>query len=244
MTMANAVLHEVSVVICAYTLARWDDLVAAVGSVRRQIVPPREIIVVVDHNPGLLQYVYEQIPGVITVENWETRGLSGARNCGIRVAKGELVAFIDEDALAKPDWLEWLTAGYSDPNVFGVGGTVEPIWLTDRPGWFPEEFNWVVGCSYRGLPETTALVRNLIGCNMSFRREVFESIGGFKHGIGRVGTRPTGCEETELCIRLNQHCPNAILLYEPMARVYHRVPGQRACWKYFGARCYAEGQSK
>jgi len=242
--MANAVKPDVSVVICAYTLARWDDLVAAVGSMRLQSIAPREIIVVVDHNPGLLRAINEQISGVITVANWEPRGLSGARNCGIRAAKSELVAFIDEDALAQPDWLEWLTAGYSDPNVLGVGGVVEPIWLAGRPQWFPDEFNWVVGCTYRGLPETTAPVRNLIGCNMSFRREVFESVGGFKHGIGRVGTRPTGCEETEFCIRLNQHCPNGLLIYEPGARVYHRVTPQRTGWKYFGARCYAEGQSK
>lgn len=242
--MAFAVLPDISVVICAYTLARWDDLVTAIDSVQCQIIPPREIIVVVDHNPKLLQCVDEQVPGVITVTNDEPRGLSGARNCGIRAAQGELLAFIDEDALARRDWLERLTFGYSDPNVLGIGGAVEPIWLANQPEWFPEEFNWVVGCSYRGLPQTTAPVRNLIGCNMSFRRKVFDRIGGFKHGIGRVGTRPTGCEETELCIRLTQNYPDSILLYEPKAQVYHRVPGQRTRWRYFGARCYAEGQSK
>jgi cellulose synthase/poly-beta-1,6-N-acetylglucosamine synthase-like glycosyltransferase len=112
---------------------------------------------------------------------------------------------MDEDATAAPDWLERLTHGYDSDEVLGVGGTIDPLWLTGRPAWFPAEFDWVVGCTYRGLPETANRVRNLIGCNMSFRREVFQQVGGFRSGIGRIGLRPVGCEETELCIRLNQH---------------------------------------
>src|SRR5258708_23321976 len=115
---------DISVVICAYTMARWSDLLAAVQSVRRQSTPPREIIVVVDHNAELLQRVRRHLPSVIAVENSEPHGLSGARNSGIRVAKGEIIAFIDEDALAEPDWLERLLAGYSNPQVVGVGGAI------------------------------------------------------------------------------------------------------------------------
>jgi len=128
--------------------------------------------------------------------------------------------------------------------VIGVGGASLPMWLEKQPTWFPEEFNWVVGCSYRGLPVSTATVRNLIGCNMSFRRELFDAVGGFRNGIGRVDTRPLGCEETELCIRTNQHWPERIMLYEPKARVHHRVPGNRAQWGYFFSRCYSEGLAK
>jgi hypothetical protein len=79
---------------------------------------------------------------------------------------------------------------------------------------------------------------------MSFRREVFQQVGGFRSGIGRIGLRPVGCEETELCIRLNQHQPQGRLLYEPRARVFHRVPRIRSSWRYFVARCYSEGLSK
>jgi hypothetical protein len=59
-----------------------------------------------------------------------------------------------------------------------------------------------------------------------------------------VGARPVGCEETELCIRLNQHQPHGTLLYEPRARVFHRVTQTRSTWRYFIARCYSEGLSK
>jgi hypothetical protein len=94
------------------------------------------------------------------------------------------------------------------------------------------------------MPQTPTTVRNLIGCNMSFRREVFGVVGGFRDGIGRVGTRPVGCEETELCIRVNQRWSNKKLLYDPAAQVYHRVPANRGTWHYFLTRCFSEGLSK
>lgn len=235
--------ETVSVVICAYSHDRWEALLDAVDSVRRQRRPADEIIVVVDHNPSLLERVRAHLPDVLALANSGVRGLSGARNSGVAAARGQILVFLDEDAVAEPEWLDALIAPYRSAYVLGVGGAIEPIWLDGRPAWFPAEFGWVVGCSYRGLPETTTPVRNLIGCNMSFRREVFDAVGGFRDGIGRVGTQPDGCEETELCIRISQHSPGD-LLYEPRARVRHRVPAQRASWRYFVARCYAEGHSK
>jgi GT2 family glycosyltransferase len=235
---------SISVIICAYTENRWHELLAAVASIQAQSLPALEIIVVIDHNPALLERVVREIPGVMTIENREQQGLSGARNSGIAAAAGEIVAFMDEDATAAPDWLEQLSAGYAHPEVMGTGGAIQPLWLAGRPGWFPDEFDWIVGCTYRGMPETAKPIRNLIGCNMSFRREVFRQIGGFRNGIGRLGTRPLGCEETELCIRLKQHMPEAVLLYEPAATVLHRVPAIRSNWNYFRSRCYAEGLSK
>jgi glucosyl-dolichyl phosphate glucuronosyltransferase len=240
----NPVCLKVSVVICAYTEARWDYLREAVHSVERQSVPPDEIVVVVDHNVSLLKRVRAEIPGAVVVENREPRGLSGARNSGITAARGDIIAFMDEDAVAEPNWLARLRQHYDEgPHVLGVGGAIEPVWLVRPPAWFPEEFNWVVGCTYRGLPQTTAPVRNLIGCNMSFRREVFDA-GGFRNGIGRIGQRPLGCEETELCIRIRQTWSTGRLFYEPNALVFHKVPRARATCRYFCSRCYSEGLSK
>jgi len=236
---------SVSVIICAYTQERWEDLKGAVNSIQNQETPAGEIILVIDHNAELLEMARTQFPSMSVIENRGPRGLSGARNTGVEFASNEVVAFMDEDAVAQHDWLTQLLTSYQDGDVIGVGGFVEPNWLGERPAWFPDEFTWVVGCSYKGLPETKEHVRNMLGCNMSFRREVFAAADGFLQSLGRMGSQlPLSCEETEFCIRLGRRYPQSRFLYIPQARVHHSVPASRVTWQYFRARCFAEGLSK
>ncbi|KAF0960131.1 hypothetical protein MLGJGCBP_06795 [Rhodococcus sp. T7] len=235
---------RVSVVICAYTEDRWDNLVLAVESAQSQSEPADEIVVVIDHNAALLSRSERELHGVTVVQNAGPQGLSGARNSGVSVVTGDIVAFLDDDAFAAFDWLAELTAPYADPDVLGVGGLVIGNWINARPAWFPPEFDWVVGCTYRGMPTERAAVRNMIGANMSLRRDLIVEAGGFETALGRVGTRPVGCEETELCIRVQRAHPRGAHIYEPAARVWHSVPDTRGSWSYFRSRCYAEGLSK
>lgn len=235
---------DVSVIICTYTVERWQDLLAAVHSVQQQEFPSFEIVVVVDHNPKLLEKARAAIHGAILVENNEPKGLSGARNAGVAASKGRLIAFLDDDATARPDWLSVVSKWCNQPGILGAGCKIVPLWLAPRPAWFPEEFGWVLGFSYLGLPKTAAMVRNLIGSNMCFRREVFEEIGGFRTEIGRINKIPLGCEETELCIRASQRWPESRFIYEPGTSIHHTAPPSRTNWAYFRARCYAEGLSK
>lgn len=243
-TSTTAPAPTLSVVVCAYTLDRWEDLCAAVGSVLHQDRPADEVVLVVDHCPALYERASKALSGVRVVPSSGRPGLSGARNTGVAVARGDVVAFLDDDAAAAPGWAQRLLARYDDPRVVGVGGRVRPRWSTGRPVWFPPEFDWVVGCSYRGLPERPARVRNFIGANMSFRRSELLAVGGFLETLGRVGGGPAGCEETELCLRLVARRPDAVLWYEPAAEVRHRVPEARTRWAYFRSRCYGEGLSK
>ncbi|MCM3923486.1 glycosyltransferase [Frankia sp. AiPs1] len=233
-----------SVVVCCYTEARWTDLCGAVDSARAQLAAGDDIVLVVDNNDALLRRAVAAMPAVAIVPSTGPRGLSGARNTGIAATTGDVVVFLDDDARAEPGWLERMLAPYADPRVMGVGGAALAAWPTDRPGWFPPEFDWVVGCSYAGLPTSRAPVRNPIGASMSFRRSAFEAVGDFTHGIGRTGTDPMGCEETEFGIRLRQSNPDAVVLYEPGSVVAHRVTTDRTTFTYFRRRCYAEGLSK
>lgn len=240
----SQVIHSISVIICAYTEKRWDALVVAVESVRQQTLPATEIIVVIDHNTRLFERAQAHIPGVVVIESSEPKGLSGARNSGIALSQGTLIAFLDDDAIAEPDWLERLSNCCQNPQVLGAGGIVEPLWSNKRPTWFPKEFYWVVGCTYHDPPVWPTVVRNPYGGCTCIRREVFEVVGGFRNGIGRVGAYPLGGEETELCIRAARRWPRKVFLCEPRARIHHRISPYRASWRYFRLRCYAEGLSK
>ncbi|MFB7371038.1 glycosyltransferase family 2 protein [Streptomyces sp. NPDC056222] len=241
-----------SVVICVYTEERWEDILAAVDSVRRQSHPALETLLVVDHNEQLLARLTEEFKDeavreeVRVLANAGPRGLSSGRNTGISASRGEFVAFLDDDAVAERDWLRYFAAGYEDPDVMAVGGRTLPAWASGRrPVWFPEEFDWVVGCTYRGLPPGLVQVRNVLGGNASFRRTAFDVAGGFATGIGRDGDkRPLGCEETELCIRLSQALPEAVLLIDDRSVIHHKVPAARERFGYFRSRTYAEGISK
>ena len=232
-----------AVVICAYTDQRWDVTLAAVASVQSQQPPPEELIVVVDHNPELQARFSEHLPGVRVVPNHNKRGVSGARNTGVELATADVVVFLDDDAAARSGWLAGLARHYADPHVLGVGGRIDPDWATARPAWWPTEFDWVVGCSYTG--QRPGVVRNLIGANASFRRELFAD-GGFQTDIGRSSGAALllGCEETEFCIRVGKARPDGVFLYDDQPAVAHHVPIARQTFSYFRSRCWSEGLSK
>ncbi|MET8686347.1 glycosyltransferase family 2 protein [Streptomyces sp. NPDC004732] len=243
---------DISVVICAYTEDRWEDILAAVSSVRAQSLAALETLLVVDHNATLLDRLareYKEPTGTTAVRvlaNAGPRGLSAGRNTGIAAARGGIIAFLDDDAVAERDWLRHFAEGFEDPRVLAVGGRTLPAWESGRrPVWFPEEFDWVVGCTYKGLPRGRVRVRNVLGGNASFRRTAFDAAGGFATGIGRDGDkRPLGCEETEFCIRLSRARPDAVLLIDDRSVIHHRVPAARERFRYFRTRTYAEGLSK
>ncbi|SDM68123.1 glycosyltransferase family 2 protein [Nonomuraea jiangxiensis] len=238
-----------SVVICVYTEERWEDIRQAVESVENQTRPAHELILVVDYNPDLHLKLKREYPQAIVVENTHEQGLSGGKNTGVATANGEIVAFLDDDAVADAGWLEALEEGFQNPDVVGVGGRTDPLWASSRrPRWFPYEFDWTVGCTYRGMPAVRAPIRNVMGGNAAFLRDVVSEVGGFHSGIGRSvqgrKSRPLGCEETEFCIRLSQRKPGSVMLFEPRAVIGHKVSAQRERFAYFRSRCYAEGLSK
>ncbi|WP_308466278.1 glycosyltransferase family 2 protein [Rathayibacter soli] len=237
-------LCALSVVICGYSDARWNQMLEAVASIRSQTLPAHDIILVVDHNPSLMARLAKALPDITVIENADQRGLSGARNTGVRATTGDIVAFLDDDATAAPDWLEQLNGVFDDPDVIAVGGRIEPLWEDARPAHFAEELDWIVGCTYRGMPKVAAEVRNVIGANMAFRRAMLERVGGFDTAMGRVGTLPLGCEETELCIRASMQLPSSRIVYEPAAVVHHHVPAARASAHYMLSRAWSEGVSK
>ena len=234
-----------SLVICAHTEDRWEDIGEAIQSARDQILPPDEIVLVIDHNPALLARSRNAFPDVLVVPNRGPRGLSGARNTGIGVSHGSLIAFLDDDAVADTYWLLHLVERCREPSTLGAMGMIAPLWVGRRPGWLPDEYLWVVGCSYLGQPGTVQEVRNLLGAGMAIKRSVFDRAGGFNAAMGRQhASFPLSCEETEMCIRAGGMFPDGRFMMEPSAVVHHKVRAPRLNWSYFSLRCYAEGVSK
>lgn len=235
--------EAVSATLCCYTLERWSDIVAAIDSLRAQTLPPAEIVIVVDHNPELLGRLKVEFPDLVVVPNGQARGLAGARNTALAIARAPLVAFLDDDAVASQDWLERLTSHLARPEVAGAGSMVSPRFERGRPSWLPTEFDWVLGCTHSGLPSHPTEVRNTLGGASVVRRDLARGVGGFRHDLGRVGRGAGGCEETEFFIRLQQQ-PDASVVYDPTTSIRHRVPSQRTTPHYFIRRCYGEGRSK
>jgi hypothetical protein len=244
--LSNTMPIAATVVICAYTLQRWDMTRTAVASVLGQRPGPSQVVLVTDHNPKLAELARRELADaeVTILESVGPAGLSGARNTGLLAATQPVTIFLDDDAEARPGWLTSLVEPYRDPSVVSTGGGVLPRWSHARPSWLPPEFDWVVGCSYVGLPESGGVVRNPIGANMSVRTQPAIDAGGFDTTVGRVGTRPRGCEETELAIRMTAAVSGSQVRYVPHATVDHHVGAERAKAGYFLRRCWHEGQSK
>lgn len=233
----------VSIVICCHTMQRWDDIVEAIASLRRQTRLPDEINLIVDHNEALLARAKVELTDVQVVMN-HGRGLSAGRNTGLKISRGDLIGFLDDDAVADPDWLEKLVSACQPSEVLGATGQIAPRWVGERPDWFPDEFLWTVGCTFKGLPSQDNRIRNVLGASMLIPRRVFDVAGGFAANLGRIGGTLVSCEETEFCIRAQAMCPGGYFVFVPEAKIEHKVPAARLTWGYYRARCFAEGQSK
>ncbi len=235
----------VSVIVCCFTEQRLNDIFESVTSIRHQARPPEEIILIVDHNRKLYELLRKELGHLARVVlNEGTSGVSGSRNVGVELARGDVVAFLDDDAVAEPEWLVRLTMLFRDPDVVAAGGRAVLSWAKDRPFWFPEELDWTVGGSLNWLPDEPTIVRNPHGFNMCFRREVFRAVGGFATEIGGIRGVPRSGEEADLCLRIGHQWPTARVVWEPRAIVVHKVSVSKARFSIILWRAYCEGLCK
>jgi len=233
-----------SVVICTHLEERTAQLRACLTSVFAQTLTPDEVVVVVDGDLTLANRLLADVPGVIVGCLQRRSGVSAARNFGAQIASMDIIAFLDDDATADPEWLGNLCGALRDKSVIGVSGRSIPCWEESRPVWFPEEFYWTVGCSYKGMPSTPSVVRNVYGGCAAFRRSEFISLGGFNPARGRHGEDMAGGEEAEFSMRASIRWPDRAFMFEPSAIIFHHVPRSRSSMSYLLRRCVAEGKAK
>jgi GT2 family glycosyltransferase len=210
----------VSVVVC--TFRRPDDLADCLASVGALRTPPLEVVVV-DNDPadGASRHVAERAGA--RVVDAPVRGLSAARNAGVRAATGELVAFVDDDCLVDPSWLDGLAADFADPLVAAVVGYVgaaeldtEAQWLFEAQGGFERRFAPAV---FDGAARGPWAAAGLGDGNSVFRRAVFERHGGFAEDLG-PGTPARSAQDADLFYRLM--AAGLRLRFCPARVVWHR----------------------
>ena len=234
---------KISVVICTHTFDRYSDTMDVIKSLNDQTYPNKEIILIIDRNKGLYDKFRNDIKPYkdIKLGLSTLHGLSNARNKGVELSSGDIIAFIDDDSIADKNWIANLVKNYIDPSIIGVGGKMKPLWIDDIAHWIPEEFYWAIGCSYMSQREDKHCIRSNFGSNMSFRKDVFEKVGKFDDKFGLVDDLMRTGEETELSIRATNIIKNSKIIYDPDAIVYHKIFDFRKSLSYLSKRCYNYG---
>lgn len=228
-----------SAVICTYN--RYDLLPEAIESLAEQDVPAgSHEIIVVDNLPDQaaaarfgqryagssnLTYLAEPMPG-----------LSNARNRGTAAALGRIVAFIDDDARARPSWAKELLHAYAafDGRAGIVGGRIVPRWTGEKPAWLGKPL-----LGYLSLVDLGHELRELsagewlAGCNLSFDRACLIAAGGFSSRLGRLGSRSTLLSNDEIEASERETAMGKLAIYAPKAVVEHVIPPERLTQSWF-----------
>ncbi|ASJ11575.1 glycosyltransferase family 2 protein [Thermococcus thioreducens] len=236
----------VSVIITAFSENRVKDILDIIHALKSQTYKSLEIIIVVDRKEStykkLIKIVGDKVSKVILHK--EPPGLSGARNTGVLYSTGEIVAFLDDDAIPDLRWIEEIVNAfnnYKEEDIVAVGGPIYPLWLTKKPSWLPEELYWTIGCTYKGFKNEERFVERLFGSNMAFKKNIFDTIGKFNPNFGRVDNKQLVGEETELFFRIASR--GYKVLYTPRAIVYHKIFPYRAKFTYVLQRGFNYGKS-
>ena len=237
---------NVSVVICTYSFDMFDAFTESVESILNQTYDEIELILVVDGNEELYDRVVEEYGDIESVQihvNEENIGLSGSRNNALEYVTGDVVALIDDDAVADPDWIAELVSVYETRDAIAVGGRMVPDWVAGKPRFLPEEFYWLIGVTHKGFAEDGEEVRNTFGSNISFKRSVLEDLGGFEPAVGRQGDNKLQAHETEFCARMQREYGQGVI-YNRDAVVAHKVFRFRTEKRWLGKRAFWQGYSK
>ncbi|MCP4937422.1 MAG: glycosyltransferase family 2 protein [bacterium] len=240
---------RISAVIC--TSNRSAVLPSAIDSLLRQEISnvAYEILVVdnasTDETANVVQQYLEHNRAVSIRYLFEPlTGLSRARNLAVAESQGDIIAFLDDDAIADHHWLAALLDVYdTNPAAWAVGGKVKPVWEAPRPIWMTDDI--VAHLAILDLGDELLPVsppRYLVGANCSFRRQVFKEVGLFETNLGRYGTQLLDGEEAELLARIREH--GGLVLYAPHVIVGHRIQADRTIRRYFINYAYQAGRSR
>jgi len=236
---------KASIIICTYNKGRMEDLIQCLASLLNQKFRDFEILAVVDHNEKLYKTLatkYSASKVRVLLNNSKNIGQASTMNCGVKNSSGDIMCFIDDDAIADENWLSELMKGYDD-DTCAVGGRIEPLWIDNKPSYLPEEFYWMIGATGSYLSSEVREVRNLWSGNISYGKTVFDKVGLFSEDLGEAGSPLFQGEDAEFSMKLLRTLGKAVK-YIPTALVYHKVHGDRVKFKSLLKRAYGQGYAK
>jgi glycosyltransferase involved in cell wall biosynthesis len=240
-------VEDISVIVCTYN--RASSLKSTLESFSGLTLPPDldwELIVVDNNSKDNTQEVIRDFAKTARFSVryiFERRqGRSPALNAGIVAAKGEIVAFTDDDVILHPEWLLRLKRAFDEFECAGVGGRVVPLWHHPKPDWLEMEeqqaiVNFELGDESKELKDRTPL-----GANSAYQKNKFAKYGVFRLDLGVSGeSRGITCEDSEFASRLFR--AGEKIMYVPAAIIYHPVDPVRSSKAYFCKWYYNDGRS-
>lgn len=228
-----------SVVVCTHD--RAELLPACLGALAAEASALVEVLVVDNASTDATPAVLSGFPVRVVPE--PRLGLSHARNAGWQQARGEWVAYLDDDATVLPGWTDGMLAAVAAPATLAVAGRIRLDWPGGRPRWLHPSLEPYFTCLDLGVDVAVLPApRFPYGANMALRRADLEALGGFDPALGRSGLRSLRSnEERELCQRLRGLRPGEVR-YAGAAEVRHHVDPGRVSRRWLARRAWAEGR--
>ncbi|WP_299487753.1 glycosyltransferase [Acaryochloris sp. IP29b_bin.137] len=239
---------QISAIICTFN--RADHLRKSLKSLAEQTLVTElyEILVIdncsTDETKKVVTAELVNIPNLHYI--YEPKlGLSQARNTGWQHAKGKYIAYLDDDAIANPQWLEDVCKAFEEiqPQPGCVGGKTEPIWESTKPLWLPDEFlSYLTIVDWSDKPIFLENNQFIAGANMAILRSLLVELGGFTLDLGRKGKSLLSCEE--ILLRDQIRDKGYGIYYDPDIFVKHFIPSSRLTQSWFTQRLYWQGVSR
>lgn len=239
--MANS---RPKIVLCICTYDRYDLLPKAIESATKQTLPVDQFdILVIDNSPdhNRAEAFGKRFASIenLTYFIERTPGLANARNVAVAMTRAPLIAYMDDDAVASPAWLQEILNAF---KIFGgtamiVGGRVDPIWSAPRPSWVHESMLGNLSViNWGGEARVAAPKEWVAGTNIAFRTSAVLENGGFARNLGRIGSGSSLLSNEEIQLVEKICASGGVTIYAPEAKVDHLVDASRLTRTWFRKR--------
>lgn len=215
----------ISIIVSTFSTERINDVENLLKSIKYQSYIYIEILIIVDENKELYYKIEKLISDIEKdiriIFNPKNEGLAFSRNIGIKNSTGDIIAFVDDDAILYPDWAEEIVKTFDKNNIGAVAGDIIPLWEYNFMSWFPKELFWMISCSYSMTPDYKCEVERGFGTNMAFKKDIFFEVGMFDTEFGINGTRWIGGEDTIMFLKVK--CNGNKVFFNPEAKIFHKI---------------------